>query len=187
MRHVTNKHSHLGRAGQFATMAEILARGWNVAIPEVDVGDDVFVARDDASRLTRVQVKTSAPAELVESGVWETEAIKVASRQLFATVEVVPLMYVFAVPFGTRWEFVVMPRDGLAELWRGFESQRSARIAQGLRPRGRPRLDPGVIPEEIALVLRFSATAVTTTGGLDLQPWRNRWEPFELILASVSG
>jgi hypothetical protein len=44
-----------------------------------------------------------------------------------------------------------------------------------------------VIPEEIALVLRFSATAVTTTGGLDLQPWRNRWEPFELILASVSG
>jgi len=142
MRHVTNKHSHLGRAGQFATMAEILARGWNVAIPEVDVGDDVFVARDDASRLTRVQVKTSAPAELVESGVWETEAIKVASRQLFATVEVVPLMYVFAVPFGARWEFVVMPRDGLAELWRGFESQRSARIAQGLRPRGRPRLDP---------------------------------------------
>ncbi len=27
-------------------MAELLLRGWNVAIPEVDVGDDIFVVRD---------------------------------------------------------------------------------------------------------------------------------------------
>ena len=59
-RSVTDKTSHLGRAGQFAAMAEILARGWNVAIPEVDTGDDVFVAQDDGARLTRVQLKTLA-------------------------------------------------------------------------------------------------------------------------------
>jgi hypothetical protein len=183
MRHVTNKHSHLGRAGQFATMAEILARGWNVAIPEVDVGDDVFVARDDASRLTRVQVKTSAPTALAGREAWETEGIKLASQQLFATTEAVPLTYVFAIPFGERWEFVVVSRTELAGLWRGVEAARTERVSQGLRPRGRPRIDPTAIPDEIAWVLRFTATTVTTTGGLDLQPWRNRWDPFELILS----
>ena len=33
------KKSHLGKAGQLAAMAEFLLRGYNVAIPEVDVGD----------------------------------------------------------------------------------------------------------------------------------------------------
>lgn len=37
---------YVGRAGQLAVMAELLLRGYNVAIPEVDVGDDVFVVRD---------------------------------------------------------------------------------------------------------------------------------------------
>lgn len=29
-----------------AVMAEFLVRGYNVAIPEVDIGDDIFVVRD---------------------------------------------------------------------------------------------------------------------------------------------
>ena len=33
--------------------------GWNVAIPEVDIGDDIFVVQDDNGTLRRVQVKTS--------------------------------------------------------------------------------------------------------------------------------
>ena len=37
---------YTGRAGQLAVMAELLLRGWNTAIPEVDVGDDIFVVRD---------------------------------------------------------------------------------------------------------------------------------------------
>lgn len=40
-------------------MAEFLLRGWNVAMPEVDIGDDIFVVRDDNSSLRRIQVKTS--------------------------------------------------------------------------------------------------------------------------------
>ena len=40
-------------------MAEFLTRGWNVAIPEVDIGDDIFVVQDDSGTLRRVQVKTS--------------------------------------------------------------------------------------------------------------------------------
>ncbi len=33
-------------------MAEFLLRGWNVAIPEVDVGDDIFVVDDNADRVS---------------------------------------------------------------------------------------------------------------------------------------
>jgi len=40
-------------------MSEFLMLGWNVAIPEVDIGDDIFVVQDDNGTLRRVQVKTS--------------------------------------------------------------------------------------------------------------------------------
>lgn len=38
--------THFGRAGEFFAMSELLLRGWNVAVPVVDVGDDVFVIDD---------------------------------------------------------------------------------------------------------------------------------------------
>jgi hypothetical protein len=54
-----NYHLYLGKAGHLAVMAEFLTRGWNVAIPEVDIGDDIFVVQDDNGTLRRVQVKTA--------------------------------------------------------------------------------------------------------------------------------
>ena len=32
---------YVGRAGQMVVISEFLIRGWNVAVPEVDVGDDL--------------------------------------------------------------------------------------------------------------------------------------------------
>ena len=56
---MTKKFNHyLGKAGHLAIMSEFLMRGWNVAIPEVDIGDDIFVVQDDNGTLRRVQVKT---------------------------------------------------------------------------------------------------------------------------------
>src|SRR5439155_918905 len=52
-------HLYLGRSGQFAVMSELLYRRRNTAIPEVDVGDDVFVVRDKDDIVTRVQVKSA--------------------------------------------------------------------------------------------------------------------------------
>lgn len=40
-------------------MSEFLMPGWNVSIPEVDIGNDIFVVQDDNGTLRRVQVKTS--------------------------------------------------------------------------------------------------------------------------------
>ena len=42
-----------------AVMSEFLDRGYNVAVPEVDIGDDIFVVRDRSGEYRRVQVKTS--------------------------------------------------------------------------------------------------------------------------------
>lgn len=52
-------NQYLGKAGQLKIMSEFLLLGWNVAIPEVDIGDDIFVVQDDNGTLRRIQVKTS--------------------------------------------------------------------------------------------------------------------------------
>lgn len=54
-----NYHLYLGKAGHLTVMSEFLIRGWNVAIPEIDIGDDIFVVQDESGILRRVQVKTS--------------------------------------------------------------------------------------------------------------------------------
>jgi hypothetical protein len=54
---------YTGRSGQLAAIAELLYRGLNAAIPEVDTGDDIFVVRDDEETVTRVQVKSANARE----------------------------------------------------------------------------------------------------------------------------
>jgi len=56
-------NQYSGKAGHLAVMSEFLILGWNVAIPEVDIGDDIFVVQDDNGTLRRVQVKTSAATD----------------------------------------------------------------------------------------------------------------------------
>jgi hypothetical protein len=176
-RSVTDKTSDLGRAGQFAAMAEILARGWNVAIPEVDTGDDVFVAQDDGARLTRVQLKTTVAVP--GDACWRANSIALPSRQLLREDEEVPLTYAFAVRIDRRWEFVVVARDVLRGLWRTFQSERLAAMAEGRRLRGRPLKGDAAMP---AIAFVFSERDVTAWGGRSFQAWRNNWEAFELLM-----
>lgn len=58
-----NKDAFTGRSGQLAVMAEFLIRETNVAIPEVDIGEDIVVVGDDRVRITPVQVKTANALE----------------------------------------------------------------------------------------------------------------------------
>jgi hypothetical protein len=46
-------------SGHLAAMSEFLSLGYNVASPEVDRGDDVFVVRDADGILSRIQVKSA--------------------------------------------------------------------------------------------------------------------------------
>jgi hypothetical protein len=49
--------SFTGRSAQLAVLAELLRLHCNAAIPEVDLGTDVFVFRDDREEVVRLQVK----------------------------------------------------------------------------------------------------------------------------------
>lgn len=60
-------NQYLGKAGHLNVMSEFLMLGWNVAIPEVDIGDDIFVVQDDNGTLRRVQVKTSTSTDRKDS------------------------------------------------------------------------------------------------------------------------
>ncbi|UUO08694.1 hypothetical protein M4951_10325 [Blastopirellula sp. J2-11] len=48
---------YIGKAGHLAVMSEFCIRGYNVAMPEIDIGDDVFVVNDTSGAYWRIQVK----------------------------------------------------------------------------------------------------------------------------------
>ena len=102
---------YTGRAGHLAVMAELLLRGWNTAIPEVDVGDDIFVVRDSDGNLRRVQVKT-AKAKRVKSGYSAVLNLSLSQLRTPITPEVT---YALAVRLEERWDaFVVIDRGSVA-------------------------------------------------------------------------
>ena len=101
---------YLGKAGQYVAMSEFLIRGWNVAIPEVDIGDDIFVVKDSTGEYTRVQVKTSnAVTKLNSFGV----QFKLSYKQLEQTFTP-DLIYFFVIRYDTGSnKFIIIKRDEL--------------------------------------------------------------------------
>jgi hypothetical protein len=101
---------YVGRAGQMAVMAELLWRGWNVALPEVDVGDDVLVVKDDSGDLWRVQVKTATAHPRSEG---YSAQFSVSLRQL-RSPRTPDLVYIMAIRSFLGWEpFLIIDRNTL--------------------------------------------------------------------------
>ncbi len=106
-----NNNLFVGRSGQLALMAEFLIRELNVAIPEVDIGDDIVVVQDDDDRISRVQVKTANAEELKTDGAF-TAQFNVPLDQLENGPD--QLVYAFVVRRNDRWvEFIMIRRTVL--------------------------------------------------------------------------
>lgn len=150
---------YLGKAGQMAVMSEFLARGWNVAVPEVDVGDDIFVVRDSDGNLSRIQVKTGSAKE-IRNGY--SAQFSVPLPQL--TFPVSPeLTYVFAVRHNQRWEpFIVIDR---ASLNREYRSHNVGSLAMNNR---------------LTLYMSFFQEKVVCSKR-DFTAYLNRWDKWEQI------
>lgn len=88
-------------------MSEFLTRGWNVAIPEVDIGDDIFVVQDDNGTLRRVQVKTSTSTSRQNSF---SGQFNVPLTQL-KNISNIPVHYVFIVRHSEQWSKPVIIRQ----------------------------------------------------------------------------
>ena len=109
-----NEHLYFGKAGHLFVMSEFLLRGWNVAIPEVDVGDDIFVVKDFNGELVRVQVKTSKAIYLKNGGY--TAQFKLSLKQLRDSIKEVS--YVFVVRETNNWSLpVIIDQQILLELY----------------------------------------------------------------------
>lgn len=117
------ERSHFGMGGHFAAMSEFLLRGWNVAIPFVDVGDDVLVVEDEEATVHRVQVKTADGAEErdYEGVLWRKMVRYTLSRAQLAKDKQVELFFMFVVRWDDRWRFILLRRDVLQDIRKNFE------------------------------------------------------------------
>jgi len=156
---LSNKSNlYIGRAGQLAVMSEFLLRGWNAALPEVDVGDDVFVVKDEGGDLFRIQVKTatSKPSRSAY-----TAQFAISLLQL-TTPRTPDLTYVFAVRHGPNWgPYLITPRDALRQ---EHEFHRVGSANKG----------------RLILRLVYDHDRVRC-GGRDLSAFRNDWERWPVI------
>ncbi|HRW07982.1 MAG TPA: hypothetical protein P5121_22930 [Caldilineaceae bacterium] len=95
-------------------MAEFLIRGYNVAVPEVDVGDDIFVVKDSSGDYARVQVKTALAAE-TRNGYSARYTVRFSQLEVQSVPEI---WYIFANRLTNRWvSFVVISRQDLYDLY----------------------------------------------------------------------
>jgi hypothetical protein len=154
----SRRNLYTGRSGQLAVMALFLTRGYNVAIPEVDIGEDIFVVRDVDGNLSRVQVK-SARAKGTRQHYGDYQ---VPVKQLTAT-HVPELFYIFAMYYDGHWrDYLVIARKEL----------------EALRLQGVGRLNRA--GTHLKLLLSFSEADVTSNG-ISLQPFRNAWHHWPII------
>lgn len=149
---------YLGRAGHLATMAEFLVRGYNVAIPEVDEGDDVFVVHGRSGELHRVQIKTASPQRSLTRSAGFSAQFNVGMAQL-ETPRAPDLKYVFTVRHEQRWAaWLHLTRREL------FELHRQQRV--GSRSRDR-------------VIVRVTfRDGSTTCNGVDLTAHRDAWDHY---------
>jgi hypothetical protein len=90
---MANTTQYMGKAGQLAVMSEFAYRGYNVAMPEIDIGDDIFVVNDDNGNMWRIQVKTSRPYPHKNTTGWQFGA----KWSAVATAKLPGVFFIFAM------------------------------------------------------------------------------------------
>lgn len=97
---------YVGKAGHLALMGEFCLLGYNVSIPEIDKGDDVFVVNDQTGAMWRLQVKTSIGRRQDNRRTYQFRIKETQIRQ----PQHPELHFAFALRNAGRWRFLVMDR-----------------------------------------------------------------------------
>jgi len=104
-----------GRGGQRAVIAELLCRHCNAAIPEVDVGEDVFAFHSDRNEIARIQVKTAVARRSKKTPDYVAR-FGIPVKQLKQD-NAPPLHYILAVRLEQHWvDFIILPRSRIRAL-----------------------------------------------------------------------
>lgn len=153
---MAEKRTHFGMAGHFAAMSEFLLRGYNVAIPSVDVGDDVFVVDDREGTLRRIQVKTGDSSKIRDErgadGQLAAKSVRYTlSRRQLSEKKVTKLYFMLMVRWEDRWRYLLVPRDDLAELRDQFVSRDRSN-----KPGPKPKADHAATSDDLGITVRWT-------------------------------
>lgn len=169
-----SKTSLFGMSGHFAVLSEFLRRGYNVAIPVVDTGDDAIVINDGEHELRRLQVKSGNP---VLSGGHDAAVQFQLSREQLRDVLGAPLFYMFMAWVWGRWSWVLIPREQLKRY------KDKAEAASLNRSKGRLRKGDGdTRSDDLKVTIEFSRDPTTgeetaSMWGGSLSAYLNHWPP----------
>jgi hypothetical protein len=109
-----------GRAAQLAVVSELLRFQCNAAIPEVDLGTDVFAFRDDREEVVRLQVKSNTVPYIYPDGSGYSAKFALPMKQFHRLDDRPPLYYVLAVLRDGKWvDFLVVSRARLRSYYNG--------------------------------------------------------------------
>ena len=149
---------YLGKAGELAAMSHFLMRGWNVAKPEVDVGDDLFVIEDQKGVFYRVQVKTG---QAVERKSGYSVQFHLPLSQLEKRIQP-EIHYIFIVCRNNEWaEKIIIPR---ATLYDYFETSAIGTVYK----------------DKITLYFAFRDGKIFCSN-VDMTEFKNNFENFPII------
>jgi hypothetical protein len=156
------KDAYTGRSGQMAVLAELLMRECNVAVPEVDVGDDVLAFSSGQTEVTRLQVKTANAEPLQQPGHYSAR-VSISLNQLNA-LDVPKLYYIFAVRLKEQWsDFVIIPR------WNLNEQSEQGNLGY-----------KNLAAQELQLYLSFGPETLLCSG-TSLQGYQNAWHQLPMF------
>ena len=150
---------YLGKAGQLVVMSYFLIQGWNVAVPEVDVGDDLFVVEDKKGIFFRVQVKTAQAVERAK-GYSVQFNLSLAQIQTFTDPDI---YYVFVICRNGQWtDLLVIPREDLTDL---YSENNIGSVVKG----------------QLILYITFKEGKITCSN-IDFTRFHNNFEDFPIII-----
>jgi hypothetical protein len=173
---MADKKTHFGRAGEYFAMSELLLRGWNVAVPVVDVGDDVFVIDDNDKTTRRLQVKTSETEPVkTRAGAMGVRARFTLSRVQLSTAQQIELFYMLLLRVETRWRFLVVPRADLAEVRNARIASATTRSTRGRKPLPDDKATRDELGLEIVLAGDDAKGWKASGWGASLSAYLDRW------------
>ena len=150
---------YLGKAGQLVSMSYFLLLGWNVAVPEVDVGDDIFVVDDKKGVFYRVQVKTSQAVERKDGNYSTRFTLPFAQLAADITPEI---YYVFIVCRNNEWaDKIIIAREFLYQYYKRYSKSTD-------------------VKENISLYFSFRDGKIFYYD-VDITEFRNNFENFPII------
>lgn len=167
------KKGYVGKAGHLAVMGEFAIRGYNVAMPEVDYGDDIFVTEDGTGKLWRVQVKTATPTTSASVHP-RSERFQIVTTKTFLSskddnppVYVVFAMRTIKAPPSPRWRFLVIERKRLAE----YHSDDKIGQVTG-----------EIVKFDVAIHFDgINKGKVLTGKNVEITKWMERWDPWPVL------